>query len=108
MSEENFDRIATEYDESLPAHVVEHYLAKRVAFVTEECPPAGHPRLLDVGCGTGVLAARLGAHGYEVTGLDPSEGMLDVLTGRANQPKVYGRQGSFQTPLRTARVLATV
>lgn len=36
------------------------------------------------------------------------EGALDVLTGRANQPKVYGRQGAFQAPTRTARVLATV
>jgi len=31
MSEENFDRIAEEYDVSLPAHVVEHYLSKRVS-----------------------------------------------------------------------------
>ena len=36
------------------------------------------------------------------------EGMLDVLTGRANQPKVYGRQGSFDTAPRNARVLARV
>ena len=79
MSEENFDRIATEYDESLPAHVIEHYLAKRVAFVTAECPRSEYSRVLDVGCGTGVLAGRLAARGYEVTGLDPSEGMLEVL-----------------------------
>jgi flagellar biosynthesis protein FlgN len=36
------------------------------------------------------------------------EGMLDVLTGRANQPKVYGKQGLFQQPKATARVLASV
>jgi flagellar biosynthesis protein FlgN len=36
------------------------------------------------------------------------EGMLDVLTGRAHQPKVYGRQGAFEATLRNARVLATV
>lgn len=36
------------------------------------------------------------------------EGMLDLLTGRANQPKVYGKQGSFQTPHRSTNVLATV
>jgi hypothetical protein len=29
MSESNFDRIAGIYDESLPAHVVDHYLEKR-------------------------------------------------------------------------------
>jgi flagellar biosynthesis protein FlgN len=36
------------------------------------------------------------------------EGMLDVLTGRANQPKMYGRQGVFQQPKANARVLASV
>jgi len=86
MSEENFDRIAAEYDESLPAHVVEHYLAKRVAFLASECPRAAHPRVLDVGCGTGALAGRLAARGYEVTGIDPSQGMLDVL--RREHPEV--------------------
>ena len=33
MTEDNFDRIAHEYDESLPPHVVEHYLAKRVRYI---------------------------------------------------------------------------
>ena len=36
-------------------------------------------KALDVGCGTGVLAARLADAGYEMTGVDPSDGMLDVL-----------------------------
>jgi flagellar biosynthesis protein FlgN len=36
------------------------------------------------------------------------EGMLDVLTGRASQPKVYGPQGMFQQPRANARVLASV
>jgi flagellar biosynthesis protein FlgN len=36
------------------------------------------------------------------------EGLLDVLTGRANQPKVYGRQGAFEMSPRAARVLAKV
>jgi flagellar biosynthesis protein FlgN len=36
------------------------------------------------------------------------EGMLDVLTGRAAQPKVYGPQGAVQAPARSARTLATV
>ncbi len=76
MTSSHFDEIAGEYDESLPAHVVEHYLRKRVAFVLEHCPRG---RGLDVGCGTGVLAARLADAGYEMTGVDPSEGMLDVM-----------------------------
>ena len=30
MSEANFDEIATAYDESMPAHVIDHYLDKRL------------------------------------------------------------------------------
>ena len=40
-------------------------------------------QILDVGCGTGALAQRLAGEGYEVTGVDPSDGMLDVLRERA-------------------------
>ena len=53
MSKKTFDSIAGEYDASLPPHVVEHYLDKRIAFVRSHCPPGP---ALDVGCGTGVLA----------------------------------------------------
>ena len=34
------------------------------------------------------------------------EGILEVLTGRANQPKVYGRQGGYELQGRSAQVLA--
>jgi SAM-dependent methyltransferase len=80
MSSTHFDAIAREYDEALPAHVVEHYLRKRTRFVLARCPRG---RALDVGCGTGALAARLAAAGFAVTGADPSAGMLDVLRARA-------------------------
>jgi ubiquinone/menaquinone biosynthesis C-methylase UbiE len=80
MSGCHFDSIADVYDDSLPPHVVEHYLRKRVRFVLEHCPRGSG---LDVGCGTGVLAARLAAAGYEMSGVDPSEGMLDVLRERS-------------------------
>jgi len=89
VSERHFDRIAGEYDESLPAHVVEHYLRKRVDFVLAHCPRG---RGLDVGCGTGTLAQRLADRGYEMTGLDPSEGMLEILRERA--PSVEAVRGS--------------
>lgn len=89
MSASHFDSIAHEYDESLPAHVVEHYLDKRAAFVRAHCPPGEG---LDVGCGTGALAARLAGLGYAMTGIDPSAGMLDVLRERA--PSVHAREGS--------------
>ena len=76
----HFDRIAALYNASLPPHVVRHYLEKRVAFVRAQLPPPA--RLLDVGCGTGLLAQRLAQEGYEVKGLDLSLGML-LQGGRA-------------------------
>jgi SAM-dependent methyltransferase len=90
MSESHFDRIAEVYDGSLPAHVVDHYLGKRTRFVLEHCPRGS--LVLDVGCGTGALAARLTEAGYQVVGVDPSEGMLRVLESRA--PRVRGVKGS--------------
>ena len=65
MSGSHFDPIAAAYDESLPAHVVEHYLRKRTRFMRRALPARAG---LDVGCGTGRLAARLAAAGFAMTG----------------------------------------
>jgi SAM-dependent methyltransferase len=79
VSSSHFDSIASVYDGSLPAHVVEYYLRKRTAFVLEHCPRGDG---LDVGCGTGVLAERLASAGYQMVGVDPSKGMLEILEAR--------------------------
>lgn len=84
----DFDAIAEVYDESLPAHVVEHYLQKRLAFIIDHATPGP---TLDVGCGTGVLAERVTDAGFAVTGLDPFPGMLQVLhRKRPEIPLVVG------------------
>jgi flagellar biosynthesis/type III secretory pathway chaperone len=36
------------------------------------------------------------------------EGMLDVITGRANQPKMYGSKGAYESAGRSPNVIATV
>jgi SAM-dependent methyltransferase len=92
MSSSHFDRISGEYDGSLPPHVVEHYLRKRIAFVLRHCPRGA---ALDVGCGTGALAARLAGAGYETVGVDPSEGMLEVL--RRRSPHVRAVRASAES-----------
>ncbi len=75
----DFDAIAEAYDQSLPAHVVEHYLRKRLAFIREHTEPGP---ALDLGSGTGLLAERVAAAGYGVVALDQSRGMLGQLRRR--------------------------
>ena len=75
------------------------------------CDPSGTLKRRWSGCAD--LATRCrdlnDRNGALVTArLKRTEGMLNVITGRANHPKVYGKQGSFETPARAARVLATV
>jgi SAM-dependent methyltransferase len=91
MSQSHFDHIASVYDESLPAHVVEHYLRKRAEYVASVCPRGD---VLDVGCGTGALAARLALSGYAVTGVDPSQGMLDVMRARSSAVRAVRGSGT--------------
>lgn len=91
MNDSHFDSIATVYDDSLPAHVVEHYLRKRTAFVAACCPRGS---ALDVGCGTGVLAQRLARIGYAVVGVDPSEGMLEIMRERSPEIRAVNASGT--------------
>ena len=89
----DFDTVADVYDESLPAHVVEHYLRKRVAFVRERVAPGS--TVLDVGCGTGVLAERLLREGYDVTGVDPFAAMLERM--KAREPRIRAAHATGQS-----------
>jgi SAM-dependent methyltransferase len=45
-------------------------------------------RVLDLGCGTGMLACRIAQEGLSVTGVDPAEGMLRVARSRAGHERV--------------------
>jgi ubiquinone/menaquinone biosynthesis C-methylase UbiE len=69
-----YDQVAGDYDEVFPSHVSEHYRLKRAALVRDLLPPGG--QILDVGCGTGHLAAGLIGAGYRVAGIDLSPGMV--------------------------------
>jgi len=87
----DFDAMADAYDDSLPEHVVEHYIARRVAFIRERVPAGSN--VLDVGCGTGVLAARLVSEGYDVTGADPFAAMLEHARARDSRLKTVHAPG---------------
>jgi SAM-dependent methyltransferase len=56
--------------------------------------PAGRPRVVDLGAGTGKLTRQLHARGLAVTAVDPSDGMLAQL--RAAVPGVPALRGSAE------------
>ncbi|HRU04789.1 MAG TPA: methyltransferase domain-containing protein [Candidatus Brocadiia bacterium] len=68
-----FDGVAEAYDSALPAHVQDHYLARRAGLLRQL---KGAGLGLDVGCGTGRLLEAVGGRGV---GVDLSAGMLGVM-----------------------------
>lgn len=54
-----------------------------ISGVKENVPPQG--RILDFGCGPGVISTALGATGYEVLGVDGSSGMLQQARATATR-----------------------
>ena len=56
-------------------------------FYVEQAVASGCP-VLDLGCGTGVLACYLAARNLNVTGVDPAEAMLRVARSRVDGDKV--------------------
>jgi SAM-dependent methyltransferase len=68
----------------------------------------GH--VLDLGCGTGMLACRIAQEGVSVTGADPAEGMLHVARSRQGSERVSWIKADGQTlrlPLRFDLVYMT-
>ncbi|WP_093716497.1 class I SAM-dependent methyltransferase [Actinacidiphila alni] len=65
--------------------------------------------VLDIGCGTGVLALRLAGRGIDVTGLDPAKASLDVARAKPGADKVRWIHGdaSALPPLRVDLVTMT-
>jgi len=77
-----FDDLAHRYDLHTPP---EHYRHDH-AFVLEQAAALGSPcRMLDVGCGTGVLVEKARRAGIVATGLDASQAMVRVAEGRSGQ-----------------------
>lgn len=74
----HFDEIAHEYDASIPAHVMDHYVSRRAALLSGLLTDETTAAVLEVGCGTGVLLDRMDSSDRSCFGLDPSAGMLAV------------------------------
>lgn len=85
MSAPDYDRwMATTYDAIYadvrdPSGDRAHYVGLARA--------SGGP-VVELGCGTGRILMEVAAHGVQITGVDPSEEMLDVLRSKAPPPHV--------------------
>jgi 2-polyprenyl-3-methyl-5-hydroxy-6-metoxy-1,4-benzoquinol methylase len=53
--------------------------------------------ILDLGCGTGLLATHLATQGKQVTGVEPAEGMLDIARTRPGGARVTWLQEDART-----------
>ena len=98
---EYWTRYAFEYDEhqlSRLAHADERATWSRI---WAEALPTGTRTVLDVGTGTGNVALQLAADGYEVTGIDLSEGMLERARAKCAghpAPPTFLRGDAVQPP----------
>lgn len=77
-------RLVALYDALNPA-------AADTAFYVALAESAAH--VIDLGCGTGLLACELAGRGYRVTGIDPSPQMLKVARGRPSGDRVTWIEG---------------
>ncbi|MFD9789774.1 class I SAM-dependent methyltransferase [Streptomyces sp. NPDC059070] len=90
------DRYAASYEGSRPAA---RYYRSRLHVVDEALRTAPHGRLLDVGCGPGMLVRRLldlRPGEFEITACDQSPAMIDAATAQA--------KGSADVQLSVARI----
>jgi 2-polyprenyl-3-methyl-5-hydroxy-6-metoxy-1,4-benzoquinol methylase len=60
----------------------ERLLDDITSLVARSAPAGGSSSVLDVSCGTGIVAARLAARGYRVTGVDAVGHLVDVARER--------------------------
>ncbi len=59
-------------------------------------PRRAHERILDAGCGTGMLTVAFSKKGHDVVGIDPAQAMLDVAMRREGEHDVDWRCSTLQ------------
>lgn len=79
----SFDSIAAIYDDT---RVFDKDCFNAVLdFITARFPPSEYRKLFEPGIGTGRIAIPFAARGYDVTGVDISEEMLNMLSGKLSK-----------------------
>ncbi|MFJ8262232.1 class I SAM-dependent DNA methyltransferase [Rummeliibacillus sp. NPDC094406] len=74
----SYGRFAEVYDTLMTDIPYDDY----IHWIAKYAPATEYKKLLDIGCGTGTMAAKFAALGYEVCGVDLSEEMLTIAAER--------------------------
>jgi predicted TPR repeat methyltransferase len=81
-----FDQYAADFDAALVERL-DYRVPELLAAALVKAAPGGFAHMVDLGCGTGLMAERLAASASFMEGVDVSAGML----GRARAKGLYGR-----------------
>lgn len=81
-----FDQYAADFDAALVERL-DYRVPELLAAALVKAAPAGFAHMVDLGCGTGLMAERLAASASFMEGVDLSAGML----GKARAKGLYGR-----------------
>lgn len=84
---EGFDLVADIYDRIFKPHIRNYYLCKRLKYIVRNF--SERKRILDVGCGTGLLACGLQSYGFDVYGLDISQKMIEIASKRLQPGRAF-------------------
>lgn len=98
MADERVDRNVSRSDEFSDPRLAQLYdlqnpHAADTEFYLSLAARLGATKILDVGCGTGLLACELAECGHRVVGLDPAVAMLDIARNRPGGEKVLWVEG---------------
>ncbi|CAN5748456.1 class I SAM-dependent methyltransferase [soil metagenome] len=53
-------------------------------------------RIIDLGCGTGLLTCELARRGYDMVGIEPAGAMLDIARTKPDAEKVHWIEGGYE------------
>ncbi|MFN6561401.1 MAG: class I SAM-dependent DNA methyltransferase [Nostoc sp. ChiSLP01] len=96
-SDSNYDYFAQEYNEVYAQILSEQTIQILEKLLLVHLPKAAN--ILDLCCGTGQLAQKLLIKGYQITGLDRSESMLNYARSNATEGKfILCDAQSFELP----------
>lgn len=89
MSQDDTYKLYDEFGDRYDLHTPPHHYVHDHAFVIERAQSlGGEGRLLDLGCGTGVLIEKALAAGLDPIGIDSSPKMLDCARARVGDHRV--------------------